>query len=198
MATIFLLNKGDTKQSIELLYNLHQLKLSANLWSPSRIYGNESMLSPVYIQNGINITLTTTCHYIELILKLELPLIFSAFRMSGLAPSQICSHWLKQCFWNYLDFNEIVSFISICIIFGIDYQTYFCIAILKHLNMDENNQIIIQHHTSRDLQLYLKENQIENFMLNDHIDYMKQLEIKYRSYILNDIDDTFKEASKNV
>lgn len=44
--------------------------------------------------------------------------------------------------------------------FGADYQTYFCVAILKHLNLKNDlndiNQKIIQHHTYKDLQIYLK------------------------------------------
>ena len=44
--------------------------------------------------------------------------------------------------------------------FGVDYQTYFCVAILKHLNLENDlnniNQKIIQHHTYKDLQIYLK------------------------------------------
>ena len=41
------------------------------------------------VNNGINVILGTICHYIEYIMQLELPLLFSAFRMSGLAPSQV-------------------------------------------------------------------------------------------------------------
>lgn len=137
--------------------------MSSFLWSV-RLYSNEFILSNVYTKHGINILISTTCHYIEHILKIELPLIFSAFRMSGLAPSQICSHWLKQCFWNYLDWSDIVTYITICIMYGVDYQTYFCVAILKHLNKkNESNKFsenIVQHHTYKDLQFYLKVSKI--------------------------------------
>ena len=145
--------------TVKFLFNFYNLQLSPFLWSV-RLYSNEHLLSSVYNKNGINILISTTCHYIEHILKIELPLIFSAFRMSGLAPSQICSHWLKQCFWNYLDWSDIVTYLSISIIFGVDYQTYYCVALLKHLNQkyESNNisQKIIQHHTYKDLQIYLK------------------------------------------
>ena len=123
VATVFLIFKGDKQQTIK------------------------------FSLNGINLSLPTTCQFIELILKIEQPLVFSAFRMSGIAPSQICSHWLKQCFWNYLDWNDIMLYLSICIIFGIDYQAYVCVAVLKHLNQ---NQTIVQHHTYKDLQIFLK------------------------------------------
>ena len=130
------------------------LKISSLLWS-ARLFGNDSVIASTFSNKGICFLLPTTCQYIELILKQELPLIFSAFRMSGLAPSQICSHWLKQCFWNYLDWNDIVTFLTICIVFGIDYQTYFCVSILKHLN---KNLAIFKHHTYKDLLIFLKVN----------------------------------------
>ena len=35
---------------------------------------------------------------------------------------QICQHWLRQCFWNYLDWDEICLYICTCLTMGIDYQ----------------------------------------------------------------------------
>lgn len=35
---------------------------------------------------------------------------------------QICQHWLRQCFWNYLDWEEICLYICTCLTMGIDYQ----------------------------------------------------------------------------
>lgn len=109
--------------------------------------------------------------------------------MSGLAPSQICSHWLKQFFWNYLDWPDIVMFINQCLVFGVDYQTYYCLAILKHLN---ENQKIVQHHTYKDLQIYLKETQIEGFKIEKYIGFMNELEAKYRGLILDDVQRSFE------
>jgi hypothetical protein len=89
--------------------------------------------------------------------------------MSGLSPSQICLNWLKQCFWNYLDWSDIVGYISICFIFGMDYQVYFCISVLKFLNeKNETNSIsqkISQHHTLKDLQFYLRVTIYFNFSM---------------------------------
>ncbi len=191
-SSIFLFHKGDYDSTINFLYNFHFLETSAFLW-PVRLFANQHLLPTVYTRNGINILLSTTCHYIEFILKLEEPVIFSAFRMSGLAPSQICLHWLKQCFWNYLDWSDIVVYLSICIVFGIDYQTYFCLALLKHLNQklltNNTSQKIMQHHTDKDLQFFLKENQIENFKIQSHFDFMLEMEKKYRKYIFADLKD---------
>lgn len=129
---------------------------------------------------GTTILLPTTCHYVELILKTEQPLIFSAFRMSGLAPSQICFHWIKQSFLNYLDWPNIIGFITVCLVLGIDYQTYFCVAIIRHLNKNQN---IVQHHTNRDLQFFLRVI-LKIYLLVLHL-------IRYRSIATNLSNDFF-------
>jgi hypothetical protein len=157
--SIFLLFRGNKELTVTFLYNIYNSNLPSIVWYSS-IYSNELFLSRLLSRNTISILLPTTCHYIEHILKLELPLIFSAFRMSGLSPSQICLNWLKQCFWNYLDWPDIAAYLSICFIFGMDYQVYFCVSILKFLNERNDSNIeslkISQHHTFKDLQFYLR------------------------------------------
>lgn len=64
---------------------------------------------------------------------------------------QICVHWLKQCFWNYLDWTDIVHYLSLVMMMGVDYQVYICVAVLKHLR-----QLIVQHHQTQDLVVFLK------------------------------------------
>lgn len=144
---LFLLNSGETNATVELLVNIASSCLSAELLWPAYQYarGDNSGVSPL---------LATTCHYVELILKTEQPLVFSAFRMSGLTPAQICLHWIKQCFLNHIDWPEIVAFLVAELVLGIDYQTYFCVVLLKHMN--GRNQSIVQHHTNRDLQFFLR------------------------------------------
>lgn len=148
--------------TLKLLSSLQTTQSSLFVWSARSFLYHNLPLNEVYARNGINILLSTTCHYVELVLKSEQPLIFSAFRMSGLAPSQICLHWLKQCFLNYLDWPNIIAFVAICLVCGIDYQTYFCVAVLKHLN---TNQSIVQHHTNKDLQFYLRVRERGDFLV---------------------------------
>lgn len=64
---------------------------------------------------------------------------------------QICFHWLKQCFWNYLDWNEICQYVCLCVVMGIDYQVYLCCAILKHQQKN-----IMEHMQTQDLIIHLK------------------------------------------
>ena len=84
------------------------------------------------------------------ILISEVPLVYSAFRMSGYMPSQvsyyiasallatamcistkythciiifqICQHWVRQCFWNFLDWPEVCLYLTTCTLLGADYQ----------------------------------------------------------------------------
>jgi hypothetical protein len=79
-------------------------------------------------------------------------------------------HWTKQCFWSVLDWPEIVTYICVCILYGIDYQVYFCVALLRHLQQD-----IIYQHSSRNLLPFLKV--CKNF-------YLKRKEMD-RFFVLN-------------
>ena len=91
--------------------------------------------------------------------------------MCGFTASQICVHWLTQCFWNYLPWKQICLYISLVIVMGADYQVtfifyifsfkilfnfkvYVCIAVLKSLQ--EN---IFAHRQTQDLQLFLRVSQ---------------------------------------
>lgn len=125
---------------------------------------------------------STSCHYIELIVEKELPRVFAAFRLFGCPLSQICQHWLRQCFLNYLDWSEIVFYICACVLLDIDYQLYFTAAILKHMEED------ILYYTQRDeLLVHLKTTPIKDFCVHEHMEFMKELELKYRSLVLNDM-----------
>ncbi|XP_044024857.1 protein broad-minded isoform X2 [Siniperca chuatsi] len=148
-STVFLIMAGDMDRSLTLLLNLSSLLTSAFIW-PARIHA--SIHVPVGVaESGIPPVYWCTAHYVEMLLKAEVPLVHSAFRMSGFTPSQMCLHWLTQCFWNYLDWIEICHYISTCVVMGPDYQVYMCMAIFKHLQPD-----ILQRTQSQELQVFLK------------------------------------------
>lgn len=119
------------------------------------------------------------CHYVEYILEKELPHLHSAFKLSGYPPAQICLHWIRQCFINYLDWCDIVWYITSCIVLGIDYQVYFCIAIFKHL---ENEVLVFCQRN--DLVLFLRNSPIIGFQFSKNVEFMKTLESRYRDEIL--------------
>ncbi|KAM9840199.1 protein broad-minded [Aulostomus maculatus] len=179
-STVFLIMAGDTRRSLSLLLNLSALLTSAFIW-PARIHA--SVHVPVEVAaSGIPPLYWCTAHYVEMLLKAEVPLVHSAFRMSGFTPSQMCLHWLTQCFWNYLDWPEICHYVSTCVVMGPDYQVYVCVAVLKHLQPE-----ILQRTQSQELQVFLKEEPIRGFRFSNYLAFMEVLEKSYRNIVLTDM-----------
>nr|XP_020471046.1 protein broad-minded isoform X2 [Monopterus albus] len=180
VSTVFLIMAGDMDRSLSLLLNLSSLLTSAFIW-PARIHA--SVHVPLEVaKSGIPPVYWCTAHYVEMLLKAELPLVHSAFRMSGFTPSQMCLHWLTQCFWNYVDWTEICHYISTCVVMGPDYQVYMCVAIFKHLQPD-----ILQRTQSQELQVFLKEEPIQGFKVSNYLEFMEELEHSYRKTVLTDM-----------
>ncbi|KAM8725656.1 protein broad-minded isoform 4-T4 [Acanthopagrus schlegelii] len=179
-STVFLIMAGDMERSLSLLLNLSSQLTSAFIW-PARIHA--SVHVPLEVaESGIPPVYWCTAHYVEMLLKAEVPLVHSAFRISGFTPSQTCLHWLTQCFWNYLDWTEICHYVSTCVVMGPDYQVYMCVAIFKHLQPD-----ILQQTQSQELQVFLKEEPIQGFKVSSYLEFMEGLEHRYRSIVLSDM-----------
>ncbi|XP_069462707.1 protein broad-minded isoform X2 [Ambystoma mexicanum] len=179
-SSIFLLMFGDGDRTLMFLQRFASLLVSAFLWLP-RLHIS-AHLSCDTADSGIHPIYFCSSHYVEMLLKAEVPLVFSAFRMSGFTPSQMCQHWLTQCFWNYLDWIEICHYIATCILLGPDYQIYMCISVLKHLQQD-----ILLHTQTKDLQVFLKEEAFSGFRVSDYLEYMEGLERTYRPMVLKDM-----------
>ncbi|KAM8846117.1 protein broad-minded [Synchiropus picturatus] len=180
LSTVFLLMGGARGRSLSFLLSLSTLLTSAFMW-PARIHASVHLPAEVS-QCGIPPVYWCTAHYVEMLLKAEVPLVHSAFRMSGFTPSQMCLHWLGQCFWNYLDWPQICHYVSTCVLMGPDYQVYVCVAIFKHLQPE-----ILLRTQSQELQLFLKEEPIQGFRFGAHLDFMEHLESRYRSLVLTDM-----------
>ncbi|XP_065767621.1 protein broad-minded isoform X3 [Muntiacus reevesi] len=180
VSSLFIIMLGDKEKTFQFLQQFSRLLTSAFLWLP-RLHISRYL--PVdTIESGIHPVYFCSTHYIEMLLKAEVPLVFSAFHMSGFAPSQICLQWITQCFWNYLDWVEICHYIATCVFLGPDYQVYICIAIFKHLQQD-----ILQHTQTQDLQVFLKEEALHGFRVSDYFEYMEILEQNYRPVLLRDM-----------
>ncbi|CAG5121521.1 unnamed protein product [Candidula unifasciata] len=183
-ATVYLIFGGNAERAWKFLHRFSALRASGYMWM-ARLHS--SLLPTSLLSSGIPPLFSGTAHNIELLLQNELPLVVSAFKMSGYTPSQICIHWLTQCFWNYLDWLDIVHYIVVCVCMGIDYQVYMCVAIFRLLQED-----ILSHMQTHDLVIFLKEEAIRNFHVTQQIKYMKELEVKYRKLVLSDIMDIGK------
>nr|XP_009676525.1 PREDICTED: protein broad-minded isoform X5 [Struthio camelus australis] len=179
-SSVFLIMSGDREKTFTFLQQFSRLLISAFLWLP-RLH--ISMHLPITaVESGIHPVYFCSAHYIEMLLKAELPLVFAAFHMSGFTPSQICLQWITQCFWNYMDWSEICHYIATCIFLGPDYQIYMCIAVFRHLQQD-----ILKHTEAQDLQVFLKEEALHGFRVSDYLEYMKSLEPIYRPVLLKDM-----------
>ncbi|KFW68226.1 Protein broad-minded, partial [Pygoscelis adeliae] len=179
-SSVFLIMSGDGEKTLTFLQRFARLLVSAFLWLP-RLH--ISMHLPITtVESGIHPVYFCSAHHIEMLLKAELPLVFSAFHMSGFTPSQICLQWITQCFWNYMDWSEICHYIAICIFLGPDYQIYMCISVFRHLQQD-----ILQHTEAQDLQVFLKEEALHGFRVSDYLEYMESLEAIYRPMLLKDM-----------
>ena len=69
------------------------------------------MRTPHSVKNKhvVHASFTGSLHHVETILQLEVPLVASALRVSGLTASAICNQWIRQCFINFLDWTEVGS-----------------------------------------------------------------------------------------
>uniref|UniRef100_A0A8D0KW78 Protein broad-minded n=1 Tax=Strix occidentalis caurina TaxID=311401 RepID=A0A8D0KW78_STROC len=179
-SSVFLIMSGDREKTLTFLQQFSCLLVSAFLWLP-RLH--ISMHLPITtVESGIHPVYFCSAHHIEMLLKAELPLVFSAFHMSGFTPSQISLQWITQCFWNYMDWSEICHYIAICIFLGPDYQIYMCISVFRHLQQD-----ILKHTEAQDLQVFLKEEALHGFRVSDYLEYMESLEAIYRPMLLKDM-----------
>ncbi|XP_038070180.1 protein broad-minded-like [Patiria miniata] len=182
VSTIFLLLSGNRDKAWSMLHKCFSV-LSSGYLSMARLHASVHIPYDV-AASSIHPVFYRTSHNVELILQTEVPHVYSAFRMSGYTPSQICQQWLCQCFLNYLDWPDISHYIALCIIMGADYQVYMCVAVLMYLQHK-----ILLHTQKQQLQVFLKEKSIEGFHVADHLDYMQSLAKKYRSTVLSDMSN---------
>ncbi|XP_071959186.1 protein broad-minded-like [Antedon mediterranea] len=185
-SSVFLMMMGNKDKAWNFLYHFSTVAASGFLWIP-RLYASVHLPLEQAV-SSIHPVFSCTGHNVELILQQEVSHTYSAFKMSGYTPSQICQHWLTQSFWNYLDWPQICHYILVCLLLGVDYQVYVCVAILRFLQPR-----ILQYRQQQNLQVFLKEESIVGFKVGQHLEYMKFLEKKYRSTILPDMVNLAKQ-----
>ncbi|XP_057594428.1 protein broad-minded isoform X3 [Hippopotamus amphibius kiboko] len=86
VSSLFIIMLGDKDKTLRFLQQFSRLLTSAFLWLP-RLHISRYL--PIdTIESGIHPVYFCSTHYIEMLLKAEVPLVFSAFHMCGFAPSQ--------------------------------------------------------------------------------------------------------------
>ena len=117
-----------------------------------------------------------------MLLEKELPHVYSAFCLAGYPVSSICLLWLRQSFLNYLDWPEILCYITGSIVIGVDFPVYFSLAVFNHLQAD-----ILLHQQSGNLVRFLRSCTLSKFLTGEHIDFIMLLSRRYSSSILGDL-----------
>ncbi|KAJ3111858.1 hypothetical protein HDU96_005284 [Phlyctochytrium bullatum] len=149
-------------------------------------------------RGGIPLLYSCSSYMIEAILGEEFPILFSAFTLSGCTPSQITQRWMRECFWNVLDFPEIINYFTFNLVAGIDYHIYFCIALLKHLERP-----ILAAAREGKLITYLYEpgehvKDVATFESDMYTTFMKRLEDKYRDTIYEEMESQVREFNSGA
>ena len=183
-AVVHLMFGADSKRCCAFLSDYANVNESICIW-PARGFmfhngpkASTCELEPLMYIVGNNL---------ELIVEKELPNIDSAFRMSGYSPALIAQFWLRQCFINILNWPDIVNYVLLSVVCGVDFAIYFCVAILKHLERD-----ILTNSQQQTLLVYLKDLPVSGFKTSCYVDFMKKLKGKYRKLIQKNLNSVFK------
>ncbi|KAJ3254298.1 hypothetical protein HK103_007268 [Boothiomyces macroporosus] len=178
-ATIYLIFGGNTDDVNEALKILSEKLPSIYLWPQFSI----SCMTFITLDNQIASVIPTICHWVEAIIEVELPKVSSAYTLSGCTPTQMVQQWVRELFWNFLDFSEIQNFVLTCMLYGVDYQVYFCVALIRHckelLLAAARDEAFI--HTIHDPKLSL------GFKTVDYLPFMHQLKERHRDMVLKDL-----------
>ena len=173
---VFILMQGDAQLSYTLLTLFSTQMCSGYIWV-NRLHKSK-LLAENQATIGFHCAITNLMQWLELIVKSELPNIHSAFQISGLCLSTVCSIWVRQCFLNFLDFEEICNYFLTVLIMGVKYQMYFIVSILKHLEQD-----ILSSTQENNLMYSLLENPIRGFTTSTWIEYMRELEDRWKGIV---------------
>ncbi|KAI8922174.1 broad-minded protein-domain-containing protein [Powellomyces hirtus] len=182
LATVFILIGGQPGPTLDFLSHIIGYMPSMYLW-PQRSHRSALLLPH---RQDIPLLYSTCCHMVEYIAEAELPSLFSAFTLSGCTPSQISQRWMREMFWNTLPLPEIANYLLLSMSFGIDYQIYFCIALLRHITPD-----VLLATRDHELITYLHEAEAvgATFSAGAHLAFMKELELRYRDTILQEMKE---------
>ncbi|KAI8897017.1 broad-minded protein-domain-containing protein [Globomyces pollinis-pini] len=178
-STVYAIFEGQMTIVLDVLNKFSNYLPSLYVWSQ---FGSHHFN---WIHRGFNNspTFAHLCHWVEAIAELELPKLISAFTLCGCTPTQMVQKWFRELFWNILDFHEIQSFLLICMLFGIDYQIYYCIAIMNHIQ-----NVILPATRDEKLIYVIHDAQLgKGFSTVKYLPYMHKLRDRHRNMVLPDL-----------
>ncbi|KAH6587127.1 hypothetical protein BASA50_001406 [Batrachochytrium salamandrivorans] len=181
ISTLYIMTNGDA-HSVRVFLSFFSARLLSYFMWPRRIINCGTV--PGILGLHSELVGSTSCHLVEFILEDELPMISSAFLLSGCTPTQMCQRWFREYFWGILPFSEISNFVMICLVFGVDYQVYFAIALIRH-----NQDRILT--AARDQTLINLMNNGEligaGFRSSANMDYIHEIRGRHRNLVLTEM-----------
>lgn len=173
IATVFVLCGGNMERSRRCIGNVSSLPVTPFLWpaiATSKDHA-QSTLSHRSFMFG---------HLLELLVKIELPLAFSALQLGGASWWLICRQWMAQCFWNILDWSQICHWLVVGILNQPDFILYFCVSLLRHIQPK-----ILKAASEGHLWEQLMFVPMEGFHVGDQLSFMEKLAKRYRTSVLH-------------
>ena len=178
-ASLFLITGGDKELTGDVLQSMDGLVCTPFLWHS---HGASKF--------GETFHLRTLAIAVEVVMKEELPALFSFCRINKVPICTILDLWLRQCFQNFLDLKEIEHFILFTLLYGTDYIVYFCISVFSHIQ----NNLLDQDETFVNIYQRILSQQILGFNSGDYLPFMDKLSIKYKSMIIKFLTDSIKQS----
>ena len=131
-STVFILAGGQAERSMKFLQSLAPLLAGGYLWLPYLSHGpphsgsGAASAFPAEVrESGIHPLFFNTCHLVEMLVRIELPRVSNAIKMSGCSLAATVYRWLSQVFWNFLNWEDICQYLALCVVLGIDFQVRF-------------------------------------------------------------------------
>ncbi|XP_069678294.1 protein broad-minded-like [Periplaneta americana] len=173
VGTVFLLCGGNMERCRSCLGNVAALPVGPFLW-PALAAAQDKA------SNNLSHRSTMFGHILELLVKVELPLAFSALQISGASWWLICQQWMAQCFWNILDWSQICHWLVITVLNQPDFTIYFCVSLLRHMQPQ-----ILQAASEGKLWEFVMLCPMEGFQVGDQLSFMEKLAKRYRASVLD-------------
>eukprot|EP00041_Stephanoeca_diplocostata_P032731 m.1056825 g.1056825 ORF g.1056825 m.1056825 type:complete len:1390 (+) comp24201_c1_seq2:82-4251(+) len=169
-ATITLMLGGDVAKATSLLQRLSSCDSAAYVWYSRLAVGSATKQNP----NTSHPLYHNMAFVVERIVSKHLPGVANAFRLNGFTVSHICLNWLRQCFWNFLDWPEVMHYTALALARGPAYQACCCVALLQFLQ-----PVIMEHTQEESLVEFINTHPIVGFRWAEHLDLIDTLLVEY-------------------
>lgn len=163
------------ENSLTYLENMSRLPVAAGLWhccSNARSSLNNAAAAVADVgaprcildAYGDPASLADT---VERLVAAKLPAIANAFQVGGISIGAVVTLWSKQCFWNFLDWDGVVEYMTLCTVMDDGFQARYMMAVLAHLQ-----PLILKHAPVGDLPEVMLTSPIRQFSVGDWLDFI--------------------------